>query len=151
MSIDTHIVNQFCSTFIFSSVFKSDQCQLTQHSQSIFQSTFCFFSVFGESRILQRATSERQKHDQTRFLEEVIFVFWFLGEVFLADGLKRLLFLWFRVPCQVLCNLKNKKVEQAFNTVWKNTAASISFSFFTLRTVWFKPMGLESDSLPSQL
>ena len=44
--------------FCFSSVFKSDQCQLTQHSQSIFQSTLCFFSVFGESRILQRATSE---------------------------------------------------------------------------------------------
>ena len=55
------------------------------------------------------------------------------------------------VTCQVLCNFKDHNAEQALNTVWKNTAAAIRFSFFTLKTAWFKPMGLESSALPRQL
>ena len=38
------------------------------------------------------------------------------------------------VTCQVLCNFKDHNAEQALNTVWKNTAAAIRFSFFTLKT-----------------
>ena len=108
--------------------FKSDQLQLTPTQPINFVQLLFFVSIRRE----QDSTTSHFR--VTRARSDSISRRSNLCLYFLLMVLKGFCCCGLSVPCQVLCNFKDHNAEQALNTVWKNTAAAIRFSFFTLKT-----------------
>ena len=128
MSIDTHTFNQFCSTFFLVSILiRSMPIDTTQSIN--FSINFLFLLS------IRREQDSTTSHFRvTRAQSDSISRRSNLCLYFLLVVVKDFCSCALSVTCQVLCNFKDHNAEQALNTVWKNTAAAIRFSFFTLKT-----------------
>ena len=128
MPIDTHTVNQFCSTFVFRQYLNQINVNWNNTVNQFFNQLLFFLSIRREqdSTTSHFRVTRAQSDSISRRSNLCLYFLLVVVKDFCSCALS--------VTCQVLCNFKDHNAEQALNTVWKNTAAAIRFSFFTLKT-----------------